>query len=169
LFDPIFPHSPATELDPAIQERDMSTCRHGSILLALCAIAGLAPAVAEAQDNSANTQLQAAFANGQKLAAAGKHAEAVVQFERALKLAPSVFGANDVNTASIQGNLANSYNSLRKYDKAEPLYLKCLKTREARLGADSPVVAMTRCNLGDLYANSSTRPRRNTSPACKSA
>ena len=58
-----------------------------------------------------------------------------------------------------------------QYAKAEPLYQRSLKIREAKLGPDHPNVAASLNNLADLYqpwANT-PRPSRSTSAASRSA
>ena len=53
--------------------------------------------------------------------------------------------------ANSLNNLADLYQAMGQYDKAEPLYQRSLKIREAKLGKDHPDVAASLNNLASLY------------------
>ena len=53
--------------------------------------------------------------------------------------------------ASSLNNLATLYEDMAQYAKAEPLYQRSLKIREAKLGPDHPDVAGSLDNLANLY------------------
>ncbi len=96
-------------------------------------------------------ELFAAFDKATKLAAKADYAAAAAQYERALALAPRVFGPDAENTAAILNNLAALYDDMGQYAKAEPLYQRSLNIREAKLGPDHPDVAAGLNNLAILY------------------
>jgi tetratricopeptide (TPR) repeat protein len=54
--------------------------------------------------------------------------------------------------ATALNNLANLYAKLGQYTEAEPLYQRCLRIREASLGKDHPLFALSLNNLALLYA-----------------
>lgn len=95
--------------------------------------------------------LYAAFENAGELEAKADFPAAAAQYERALALAPRVFGPNAKDTAVILNNLANLYSDMGEYAKTEPLYQRCLKIEEAALGPNHPVVARRLNNLATLY------------------
>ena len=96
------------------------------------------PRVAHADDEA---DLKAAFAKGKALQIMADYVGAAKAYERALELAPGVFGPEDINTAAILNNLAILYEAMGQYAKAEPLYQRSLKIRESKLGPDHPDVA----------------------------
>jgi CHAT domain-containing protein len=95
--------------------------------------------------------LFAAFNKGKALQDQGKYREALPFFERALKLAPEVFGAEHENTATILNYLGMVYEGMGQYAKAEPLFRRSLDIRDAKFGKDHPEVAASLNNLGILY------------------
>ncbi len=80
----------------------------------------------------------------------GNYAEAVKQFEAALKEAKG-FGEDDVRLATSLNNLAELYRVQGQYAKAEPLYKRSLAIREKALGPEHPDVAQSLNNLAELY------------------
>ena len=72
------------------------------------------------------------------------------EYERALTLAPHVFGAGTEN-AYVLNELARVYQAMGQNAKAEPLYRRSLKICEATLGPDHPNVAISLNNLAVLY------------------
>jgi tetratricopeptide (TPR) repeat protein len=66
----------------------------------------------------ASAQVQALFDEGGKLAEAGKHAEAIEAFQKALALDPQ--------QTNILGNMAESYRKLGKLDEALDAYKKAI-------------------------------------------
>ena len=81
----------------------------------------------------------------------GNYAEALLFYEKSLKIIEKVFGENHNNTATSYNNLAELYQSQGEYDKALPLYLKALKIREERLGEKHPDTATLYANLAGFY------------------
>ena len=73
------------------------------------------------------------------------------EYERALALAPHVFGAGTEDTAYVLNELAHVYQAMGQNAKAEPLYRRSLKICEATLGPDHPNVAISLNNLAVLY------------------
>lgn len=95
--------------------------------------------------------LFAALKNAEKLAAQADYPAAAAQYEWALARAPRVFGADSTNMAVLLNNMANLYCQMSQYAKAEPLALRGLQIREARLGPDHIEVAGSLNNLATLY------------------
>ncbi len=123
---------------------------HEISLIAICCLAILmAPSgtllAGEKED------LYAAFEKAMALSKQANYPAAAVQYERALSLAPRVFGADAENTATILNNLANLYRNMHQYAKAEALYQRSLKIREAKLGVDHADVAASLNGLVLLY------------------
>src|SRR5271156_2470974 len=80
------------------------------------------PVAAWAQTADAEKELRASFGKAMALQRQGQYREALPYYQKALDLAPSVFGKDDLNTAVIQNNLANLYLDVGQYANAEPLY-----------------------------------------------
>jgi len=60
-------------------------------------------------------------------------------------------GQIEVQTASSLNNLAALYESMGRYEEAEPLYVRSLSIWEQQLGADHPSTATSLNNLAALY------------------
>ncbi len=95
--------------------------------------------------------LVAAFEKADALKKRADYPEAAKQYERALALAPRVFGPDALNTATILNNLADVRSIMGQYAKAEPLFQRSLKIYEAKLGSDHSNVAGCLYNLANLY------------------
>ena len=108
---------------------------------------GLLAAPVRADDED---DMNAAFNEALNFDKAGKYAEAVPLYEKALQLCVRVNGENHADTASVLNNLALVYANQAKYSKAEALYVRSLKIREAVVGKDHPDVAQTANNLAKL-------------------
>ncbi len=80
----------------------------------------------------------------------GNYAEAVAQFEAALREAEK-FGSVDLRLATSLNSLALLYRAQGRYAEAEPLYQRSLGIREKSLGAEHPDVAQSLNNLAELY------------------
>jgi tetratricopeptide (TPR) repeat protein len=119
--------------------------------LAAAVLAGcvVSAGLCQAQDDDEATQ-RAAFDKGMELYTKGQLREAVPYLQKALELAPRVYGQDHENVASCCANLANLYRAMGQYAKAEPLYLRCLQIRE-NTGQDTPAVAQSLNNLALLY------------------
>ena len=68
----------------------------------------------------------AAFDEAEKLYKEGNLKDAAPLYEKALILAPGVYGEDHEGTATILNNLANLYSDQCKYLEAELLYQRCL-------------------------------------------
>ena len=102
-------------------------------------------AIADDEDD-----LIAAIEKAEKLEKEARYDAAAVQYEKALKLAPRVFGENHANTTAILNNLAILYQTQGKYAEAEPLYLRSLAIREKVQGQVQPDVAISLNGLAGL-------------------
>jgi tetratricopeptide (TPR) repeat protein len=104
-----------------------------------------------AQNSSAKEELLAAFRKGEALKKDGDWPEAAKQYEKAVALAPEVYGARHLETAVLLNRLEQVYWQLGEYGKAEPLSRRSLAIREEKLGKDHPLVAESLNNLALLY------------------
>jgi CHAT domain-containing protein/Tfp pilus assembly protein PilF len=118
--------------------------------LVLLAVPLCLPKVARADDAA---ECNAAWDEGEALRQRGEYSAAAKSYERALQLAPQVFGPEDENTIAIVNNLAIIYWKMSQYARAEPLYQRCLKIEEAKLGPNDTAVADTLNNLGLVYVD----------------
>lgn len=108
-------------------------------LAALLAVGGTARADDEAD-------LFAAIARAEALQKQAKYDEAAQQYQRALALAPRVFGNKLAPTVPILNGLAAQYVNQGKYARAEPLLRRALAIAEPALGRDHILV-------GDVLEN----------------
>jgi len=108
-------------------------------LTALCCAAG-----AEAGERE---ELYAAFQQAGKLEEQGDYASAAAKYERAVALAPRVFGPDASDTGIVLSRLASAYRQMGDSPKAEQLYLRSLRILEAALGPDHTTVAQVLNNL----------------------
>jgi len=106
-----------------------------------------------------------AVVRADELARMGKKAEAISAYEKAMALAPELFGRDKPKTASVEHHpsrnpteaatigfrLAELYRETRDYAKAEPLYELSLRRRTAQLGPTHHDVAVSLYGLGRLY------------------
>jgi CHAT domain-containing protein/Tfp pilus assembly protein PilF len=106
------------------------------------------PAVAISKDQA---ELVAAFVEGKKFSEIGKHKEAILFFQKAVQLAPKVYGETELRTASLVHLLADEYWHQGMYAESEPLYQRSLTIREKIHGKEHPEVADTLNNLGLVY------------------
>src|SRR5262245_43712540 len=123
-----------------------------SIVLAATLLGLAIPVPGWAQDTAAEKELRTAFDKGRALVEQGKYTEALPYYQKALELAPTVFGRDHTNTAVILNNLAILYSDMGQHAKAELLHQRSLEIREAKLGKDHPDVASTLSALAFLYS-----------------
>jgi tetratricopeptide (TPR) repeat protein len=69
-----------------------------------------------------------------------------------LKLLGQAMTNAQAKVADATDKLANLYLVMRRFEDAEPLYIKSLKIREAQYGTDKPPVGISLNSLGTLYA-----------------
>ena len=123
--------------------------------LAVSAVVFCGPMVTRAavvDENSPEfNALMSAYQRGTQLKQQGRYGEAVVEYEKAVSLAPRVFGLGDTNTAALMNNVAALYECLGRYAEAEPLHQRSLKILEKALGPNHPDVAASLNNLAVLY------------------
>jgi tetratricopeptide (TPR) repeat protein len=110
----------------------------------------ITPAWGSAQ-SSDRERLLAATKKWQDLEEAGKLEEASEKGEEALALAVKIFGADHKAIGAFSNDLANLYSTMGQYAKAEPLFQRGLRIREARLGPEHPDVAQSLNDLAALY------------------
>jgi CHAT domain-containing protein/Tfp pilus assembly protein PilF len=110
----------------------------------------LAPARGGAQDADKKELLDARN-KAAALAKQGKAGEAIERYEKALALAPKVYGSEHTETAGLMNSLALLYRDQGQYAKAEPLFLRSLQIREEKLGKEHPDVAQSLGSLAWLY------------------
>jgi tetratricopeptide (TPR) repeat protein len=113
-------------------------------------LAGLLCATVARADEKED-ELRTAFNEAEKLREKGEYPKALKQYQRALELAPQVFGPDHEKTATILNNLAVLYQNMGQRANAEPLFKRSLQIREAKLGRDHLAVADTLNNLAGLY------------------
>jgi hypothetical protein len=73
-----------------------------------------------------------------------KYAEALVEFNVALRVRIAAFGKNHPEVAATRNNIANVYQEQSKYVEALVEYSKALRVTIAAFGKDHPEVAATR-------------------------
>jgi tetratricopeptide (TPR) repeat protein len=78
----------------------------------------------------------------------GLYKEGIEKAQAALRLEEYI---PPTDLAQILNNLASLYDSLGRYEEAEPLYVRALGINEQQLGRDHPVVAINSHNLASLY------------------
>ncbi|MFO0810961.1 MAG: CHAT domain-containing tetratricopeptide repeat protein [Gemmataceae bacterium] len=115
-------------------------------------LAGFAVLVGRSRADE-KADLNAMWLRASELAEQGKHGEAEKLYERAVRLAPRVFGPEHLDTASLLNNLANVYSDQGKYAESEPLHRRALAIREKALGPDHPYVARSLTNLAAMYSD----------------
>ncbi|MFO0810964.1 MAG: CHAT domain-containing tetratricopeptide repeat protein [Gemmataceae bacterium] len=118
----------------------------GSLVLVLACLM-TANAIARPDDAA---ECRAVFAKGQAAEQQGDYAAAAQHYERAMQLAPRVFGPDHANTAATINNLANVYQRLGKYAAAEALHRRGLAIEEKNHGPDHPEVATSLNNLANV-------------------
>jgi tetratricopeptide (TPR) repeat protein len=128
-----------------------AACRPGLLAAVLLAVALSGPALGDDR-----ADVQAALVRGRKLREDGKYAEAAASYEKARALIPSVFGADSMNMVGIRALLAECYQKMGEYPKAESLYKQALAGNEAMPGGkDHPFTAETLMNLASLHREQS--------------
>jgi tetratricopeptide (TPR) repeat protein len=106
------------------------------------------PDIARADEKA---DLLAAFNQGKALEQKADYPGAAKAYQRALDLAPRVFGPQHLDTATILNKLAEMFSRMGQYAEAEPLYQRGLKIRESKLGPNHPEVAESLNLLALVY------------------
>src|SRR5262245_44181714 len=109
----------------------MNAARRPGLLAAVLLAAAALAAPARGDDRA---DVQAALERGRTLREDGKYAEAAASYEKARALIPRVFGADSRNMVGIWGLLAECYQKMGEYPKAESLYKQALAGCEAMPG-----------------------------------
>ena len=126
------------------------------MVLVVVLLSGVAVAANPSRGGATNVvsrkaELMAAYRKGERLNKLGRYAEAARAYERAVTLAPAVFGSDSPKTVTLMNNLAVLYSSSGEYAKAELMHRRNLKIREAKLGRDHLSVAGSLNNLAAQY------------------
>src|SRR5918996_946183 len=124
-----------------------------AVLLGGLAIAtALIAPVQASRVESEQAESQRLNREAERLAAAGKLAEAVALVQRALAIGENPLGPEHAEVATSLHTLARLYGAQGKYAEAEPLQRRALAIREKALGPEHPAVAASLHNLAVLYA-----------------
>ncbi len=118
--------------------------------LVLAGMMILGGGTARAQGTQDRNALEAELARAVRLRQEGKPGEALPIARRAAEAAEKLFGADSTETANYLIELAALHSDLGQYPKAEALYQRSLKIREAQLGKDHPDVAISLTNLSTV-------------------
>lgn len=126
-------------------------CTSKLLLLAAATLLRPAEAIADAQ-----ADLVAAFERGQTAYSADRFAEAAPALERAIALAPSVFGAGSrgpvsLNAGRLMQMLGVCYMETLRISEAESQFQKCIQIGLAEEGPASEMALQCQSNLGELY------------------
>ena len=81
----------------------------------------------------------------------GRYDQAGVFLNTALNKSTDVFGANDVLTAEIEGNLGTLYYTTGEYLRAESLFQQSLQKMTTLFGERDKRTIHAMCNVGSLY------------------
>ncbi len=119
--------------------------------LVLWAAFGPGPLPVGAQGGLQGDELRAAKNRAEELFRKGQLPAAAAQYERALELAPRVYGIDSLSTAVLHTDAADVYQEMGRYDRAEVLFRRALEIKEAKRGKDNPEVATCLSNLANLY------------------
>jgi tetratricopeptide (TPR) repeat protein len=120
-------------------------------VVVLCCAASAA--AGEPQPDARLQEAQKAYDEANALNAAGKYAEAVVQFEHALALREAVLGGTHPEVAGCLDLLGHMHRLQGDFARAEPLLQRGLAIREATFGGNHLLVTQSLNNLANLYQN----------------
>ncbi len=112
---------------------------------ALALSTGAAVAVARVHDPRREAQLAAHVAGAHSVS--GALVAAAAEFDRALHLAETAYGARHVQVAQILNRLGNVEDQRGRPAEARAYYERALAIAEAELGPEHPSVAVTRANI----------------------
>jgi tetratricopeptide (TPR) repeat protein/CHAT domain-containing protein len=126
----------------------MIDCKRRFLGAACAGVLLLSPGLLRADDEA---DCREAFARGFALYQKGNYAEAAPYYERAVELAPKVFGPEHENTGTILQNLGTLYLAQGRYGKAEPPLQRALQIYKKVLGEEHSYVAESLNNLGTLH------------------
>ncbi len=89
---------------------------------------------------------------------------------RSLRIKQAALGPDDPGVAQCLYNLAELYQELGQYAKAEPLYQQCLKIRETKLDRDHFTVSLSCADWPSCTCIRENSPKRSRCicGACKS-
>ena len=112
-----------------------------------------AQAQTEAQTSSGSLEWEILFEEAKKLWEQGNYRRGISVARKALKVAETSFGKDDINTNASVNLLGLLYDAQGDYAAAEPLYKRALAINEKTLGAQHPRTATSLNNLADLYGS----------------
>ncbi|MSO53683.1 MAG: tetratricopeptide repeat protein [Rhodospirillales bacterium] len=95
--------------------------------------------------------LEATHREGLALYQAGQYAEAAARFEQALDVGEKQLGRDHVTTASLLGNLAETYRSQGRYAEAEPLLRRAVTIIETSQGRNHPSLILVLNSQAAIY------------------
>ena len=112
-----------------------------------------AQAQTESQTSSGSLEWEILFEEAKKLWEQGNYRRGISVARKALKVAETSFGKDDINTNASVNLLGLLYDAQGDYAAAEPLYKRALAINEKTLGAQHPRTATSLNNLADLYGS----------------
>ena len=113
----------------------------------------LATLVPWSQDQKVSSEAYNLNEEASDLHSAGKYAEALPLYKRALAIREKTLGPEHPEVALSLNNLAELYRVQGEYAEALPLYKRSLAIAEKALGPEHPDVALSLNNLAELYRN----------------
>lgn len=117
-----------------------------------------APAEHDRTQVESSADTEAALAQGNSLAAAGHHEEAVPLLLRALAAQRSEYGLFDVRQQDTLKTLATSLTALNRIDEAKDLMIYRVRVAEKAYGAGDVKVVPAVSDLGDWFAETGKTP-----------
>ena len=110
-----------------------------------------AQAQTEAQTSSGSLEWDILYEEADQLWEQGDYRRGISVARKALEVAETSFGKDDINTNASVNLLGLLYDAQGDYAAAEPLYKRALAINEKTLGAQHPRTATSLNNLANLY------------------
>jgi TonB family protein len=128
-----------------------------AVACTICA-AGAAPAEHDRTQVESNADRDSALAQGNALAAAGHHEEAVPLLQRALAAQRSDYGLFDIRQQDTLKTLATSLTALNRIDEAKDLMIYRVRVAEKTYGEGDVRNVPAVSDLGDWFAETGKTP-----------
>ena len=122
------------------------------------------PLLAQAETSSGSLEWDILYEEADKLWKQGDYRRGISVARKALEVAETSFGKNDINTGKSINLLGVLYEAQGDYAAAEPLHKRALAIHEKTLGAQHPSTVTDLNNLAALYDSQGDYARRRTSP-----